>query len=193
MARRIVRYAQVTSTSWKNGLGLTRQLAIYPENASAQSFEWRLSIAQLTQTAPFSVFAGIERCLAVLEGAMTLQRAAAAALKLTPHSSPVCFSGEVEVSGVVEHGPVLDLNLMWQATRWQAVMRRLEHSDAFSELAPFDGVMLCSLRSALQLQLGDAPITLGLYDLLLLDATEGRLSAPADEDCAAYCIELRRR
>jgi uncharacterized protein len=88
----LVRYAAVPSTPWKNGLGLTRQLAVYPADASAENFEWRVSIAQLEGTAAFSRFAGITRCLAVLEGALRLQFADRT-VSIAAHAPPLEFPG----------------------------------------------------------------------------------------------------
>jgi environmental stress-induced protein Ves len=63
---------------WKNGLGTTRELAIYPSGADTESFLWRISIADVTDAAPFSSFPGVDRSITLLEGAgfiMTLDGA----------------------------------------------------------------------------------------------------------------------
>jgi hypothetical protein len=195
----IVRYGAVPSTPWKNGLGLTRQLVIHPQHATAESFEWRVSIAQLTGTAPFSRFADITRCLAVLEGVLTLQWQGGTEQRLTAQSPPRQFAGDAVVSGGVEGGPVLDLNLMWQPSRWQAAMTRLTAQAGARQLEQLEGAfMVCSLVEELHLQLAAAEYILGRYDLLFIEEPgplpgEGPLSVCEASSFDAYCIELRAR
>jgi environmental stress-induced protein Ves len=195
----IVRYGAVPSTPWKNGLGLTRQLAIHPPQATAESFEWRLSIAQLTGTAPFSRFADITRCLAVLEGVLTLQWAGGTEQRLTAQSPPVQFAGDAAVNGGVEAGPVLDLNLMWQPSRWQAAMTRLTAHAGARQLEQLKGMfMVCSLAEELHLRLAAAEYRLRRYDLLCVEQPSmlpdwGPLSVCEASSFDAYCIELRAR
>src|SRR5262245_22690010 len=125
MSPHIVRYAHVAPTPWKNGLGATVQLAIHPTGASLETFDWRISIARLDRSAPFSVFPGIDRWLVVLAGEMILYREGLDPLALTAQSDPIHFSGEVSAKGDVLQAPVLDLNVMYRADRWRATMRRV--------------------------------------------------------------------
>jgi uncharacterized protein len=171
---RVVRYSQVPSTAWKNGLGMTRQLAIHPLGASSENFEWRISIAQLDQSADFSPYPGIERCLAVLDGDMVLRRDACEPLSLTRDSAPVTFSGDETASGQVMRGPVLDLNVMYRAANWQASVQRCKAGGASDTLTlacaaqgTSQNVLVCSLVATLHLQLGGLHFVLGRYDSLL--------------------------
>jgi hypothetical protein len=43
---------------WKNGAGWTREIVRVPDR---EDWDWRLSIAEIEQDAPFSVFPGIDR------------------------------------------------------------------------------------------------------------------------------------
>ena len=54
---------------WKNGAGETREIAVFPESASIDTFEWRVSTATVAQSGPFSLFPGVDRTLCVLSGA----------------------------------------------------------------------------------------------------------------------------
>ncbi|MDI1442648.1 HutD family protein [Polyangium sp. 6x1] len=53
---------------WKNGLGTTTEIAVDPPGAGLDDFAWRLSIADLAASGPFSTFPGIERILLQTEG-----------------------------------------------------------------------------------------------------------------------------
>jgi uncharacterized protein len=191
----VVRYSQLPSTRWKNGLGLTRQVAIHPLGATAANFDWRISIARLDQSAAFSPYPGIERCLAVLEGEMRLQRDSYAPLTLTCDSPPVYFSGETASSGEVVSGPVLDLNIMYRAAHWHVSLQRMRAS------SPRDTVcmefaagmsLVCSLKSVLPLQLAGSDFVLGQYDLLC-GSGEWQDQVIAADGYDLYSIQLHRR
>jgi environmental stress-induced protein Ves len=52
---------------WKNGKGETIELAIN-EDGSLADFDWRISMASVTEDGPFSDFSGYQRHLLLLEG-----------------------------------------------------------------------------------------------------------------------------
>ena len=54
-----------TEMPWKNGQGVTREVARYPE---AGEYDWRISLATIRQPGPFSTFPGYLRNISVLEG-----------------------------------------------------------------------------------------------------------------------------
>lgn len=191
---RIVHYRQAPSVPWKNGLGLTRQLAIHPAGATAESFEWRLSIAQLDHDADFSVFPGIERCLAVLEGRLLLERVGSESVQLAADSPPARFPGDVAARGVVLQGPVLDLNLMYRLASWQPSLARLQGEEGVAHLRSTAGMLLCSLLPALRVCVGETQVTLDRYDVLVLAPGEAQaLSGVDGASFDAYGIELQRR
>jgi len=41
---------------WKNGGGVTTEIAIAPEGATLDNFDWRVSTAQVDAAGPFSRF-----------------------------------------------------------------------------------------------------------------------------------------
>lgn len=98
---------------WKNGLGQTRELAVQPSTAHRPGFLWRVSIAEVTCAAPFSAFPGMDRTIALLEGAgftMTLDGDRVHAL--TAPCAPFAFPGEARVEVRLAGGPTRDFNLM---------------------------------------------------------------------------------
>ena len=54
---------------WKNGGGMTTEVLIYPRDLSLQDdFTYRISLAQLDQSGPFSTFPGYDRIIVQLSG-----------------------------------------------------------------------------------------------------------------------------
>lgn len=184
----VVRFAELQPTAWKNGLGMTTQLAIHPIDADQNTFEWRVSIATLTGTAPFSIFPGIERCLAMLEGEVTLLRAASS-VTLSSTSPPLTFSGEEPVTGRVESGAAIDLNLMYRPLRWRATLRRVALREG-ETIRVREATMLTAIAPA-RIEVAGRRISLERFDLI--QATTWDLELVATTSVAAYTIELQER
>ena len=59
----LIPYAGLESAPWKNGGGSTTEIAIAPPGAGLDDFDWRISLATISEDGPFSVFPGIDRTL----------------------------------------------------------------------------------------------------------------------------------
>ena len=70
-ALKIISKENYKRSTWKNGLGFTDEIAIYPPTAvlSQANFLWRLSSARIEKASPFSLFPNHDRMLIVLKGA----------------------------------------------------------------------------------------------------------------------------
>lgn len=113
MSGSILRRNDCPLVPWKNGLGRTREMAVYPALADSHAFVWRVSVAEVTSAAPFSVFPGIERHIVLLDGdgfTMSLDGRATHALDMPWR--PFAFAGEAKVSVTLAGGPTVDFNLM---------------------------------------------------------------------------------
>src|SRR6476469_7165436 len=97
---------------WKNGAGWTREILRWPQ---AGDWDWRLSIAEIEEDAPFSPFPGVERELVLLSGnGVRLRFADDQAVELRPPHGRLRFAGEDGVRGELIDGPTQDFNLMWR-------------------------------------------------------------------------------
>lgn len=101
------------STSWKNGGGSTREIAVFPSNASFDDFVWRVSLAEVEQAGAFSSFSGIDRQIVLTLGQnMILHN------RSTQHSETLhpfkayAFAGEDIIDCELPTGPTSDFNLM---------------------------------------------------------------------------------
>lgn len=112
-----------TPAPWRNGGGVTRELAAQPAGAD---WTWRISVADVAADGPFSRFPGVQRCFAVLGGTGVILRLPGAEHRLTLASAPVSFDGEQPVQCELLHGPTRDLNLMVRRDRAGAQMARIE-------------------------------------------------------------------
>ena len=117
--------AATPPTPWKNGLGQTRELACWPPGAGLDDFEWRVSVATVAASGPFSVLPGVDRQLMLLDGDGMRLRSADGSVdqRLNTRWSVLDFAGEAAVDGTLLGGPSTDLNLMLRRGRWQGRLR----------------------------------------------------------------------
>ena len=121
-ASRVIAANEYRRERWKNGTGWTREIVRVPETAD---WDWRLSIAEIEQDGPFSVFPGIERELVLIRGnGLRLRFSDGEVHELQPPHARLRFAGEREVRSELLEGTTHDFNLMW---RREAVAAELLH------------------------------------------------------------------
>jgi environmental stress-induced protein Ves len=110
---------------WKNGGGVTREIAVYVDGTEYADFLWRVSIATVDRDGPFSRFEGIDRTIAVLQGAGMILKSDDDEARLTPESQPFAFRGETPIDASVIDGETTDLNAMTRRGYFNHFMERL--------------------------------------------------------------------
>jgi environmental stress-induced protein Ves len=109
----IVPFSALQAVPWKNGLGVTREIAVEPEGATMDDFTWRVSIADVDTASPFSRFPGIDRTIVLLEGdGFTMRLDGESEHALTTPCVPFAFAGEAAVDVALAGGATRDFNLM---------------------------------------------------------------------------------
>jgi len=117
---------------WKNGLGWTREIVRSPGQGD---WDWRLSIAEIEEDAPFSCFDGIDRELVLLAGnGLRLCFDDGAVHELLPPHDRLRFAGERSATGALIDGPTQDFNLMW---RRDAINAQLWHRPLVGPMVVF--------------------------------------------------------
>lgn len=133
----VIDLRETAAQPWKNGAGLTREIAIGPVDATFADFDWRISVAEIARDAPFSAFPGIDRCIVLLQGrGMQLcSEDGAIDVRLDTPYEPFRFSGEVPMRASLIEGGCIDFNVMVRRSKWRADV--IENSGAGNiELAP---------------------------------------------------------
>ena len=116
-------WRELAPRPWKNGAGLTRDIALSPASADANDdFDWRISVAEIERDAPFSAFPGVDRCIVLLQGAgMVLREASGAWVRrLDRPLQPFDFAGEATLAARLIDGTSHDLNVMTRRARWRS-------------------------------------------------------------------------
>jgi environmental stress-induced protein Ves len=110
--QRVLSPAEYRRMPWKNGGGRTTEIAAYPAGAGFDAFVWRVSIADVHQSGPFSAFTGVDRTLVLLEGKGMRLAGEGSPLDVHTAFEPVAFAGDEIVQCTLVAGPVRDFNLM---------------------------------------------------------------------------------
>jgi hypothetical protein len=191
-----LRHADRVAIPWKNGGGILWDVASHddrPEEPDAFArFLWRVSIAEVAQGGPFSVFPGVDRTLAVLSGhGMRLSVEGRPPVALSPESPALAFPGDAATTAELVDGPILDLNVMVRRGKARATLSRLTTAaGGFVDLPPARLALLRGEAAILHPREGE-DIRLGDLDAVLLDdATGVRLSAPAGAAVWLVALDL---
>jgi uncharacterized protein len=157
----ILRAAERVAVPWRNGGGITREVAAHPPQSDLDNFDWRVSLAELRRGGPFSSFPGVDRQIALISGRLELSISGRDALSLSADTAPLSFPGELPVHAEPRSEPVTDLNVMTRRGRFVARVTR------------------CRVTAPTQVRLeADATLVLALTPLTLRAASiDGNLSA----------------
>jgi uncharacterized protein len=164
----ILRAAERRPVRWKNGGGTTREVIVQPAGSDFESFDWRVSLAEVRIAGPFSAFNGVDRHMAILTGRLELTLPDRT-VTLDASSAPLSFAGELAVHAAPREAAATDVNLM--VRRGRCAGRLSSHMVvAPIRLRPGCGTTLVIAVSALSLRMGDAPVEeVGALDAVLLE------------------------
>jgi uncharacterized protein len=163
-ALKIIRQSSFTATPWKNGGGITYEAMRVP--AGGDPFLWRLSVAHIDSSGPFSDFAGYCRSMVLLRGAgLTLKFGNGEQCDLRQIGDSVEFDGAMPTHCDLLQGPCVDLNFMVSKSL-QATARIVRLEQSLTALAALQSALIFSVEAPLLLH-GDAgePVRLEPWDL----------------------------
>ena len=185
MTLAVLRAADRKAVPWKNGGGITREVAAWPPGSGFDDFAWRVSMAEVREDGPFSNFAGVDRILTVLEGAMRLTIEGGGVFELSLDTPPGNFDGEAPAASELTAGPVLDLNVM---TRRGAAVAQVDRLISPAVMPTTLGVRLVfALADGVRVHGRDGDHSLNRYDGLL---TEACISVEASAEAQAIIVVL---
>ncbi|MET9699727.1 HutD family protein [Streptomyces sp. NPDC006529] len=176
---RILRAAGRPAEAWRNGGGVTRQIAAAPRapstGSAAGDFVWRVSLAEVAADGPFSGFPGVDRTLTLAEGAGMDLTVDGVRRLVDERFAPQRFPGDVATDCRLLDGPVVNFNVMYRrdaARAGVAVVR----GDLALTVPPGTGGALLVVALAGEVSVEGASLgrgaRLGTYDALLATGGE---------------------
>jgi environmental stress-induced protein Ves len=180
----IIRFADVKPQPWRNGGGVTRELASHSGGVSAGTaaseggaWDWRVSIADVTSAGDYSPFPGMERVLTVVEGELLLLAVDGTEHPLEKYR-PFRFPGGAASSSALPTGNVRNLNVIAREGAFKAYTSIIELSKKRAHPV-FEGQLGILLQGQATVSPGSAgveesgagpdstPVPLGRYDAVV--------------------------
>lgn len=109
---RIIAPAEFRPQPWKNGGGVTHEIVRWPDNASDDTYEVRISLADDRVPGPFSRFPGYRRWSFLAGPAPIVLEVAGVPHELTALGDHVEVGGEVPITCALPAGPTRLLNFL---------------------------------------------------------------------------------
>jgi environmental stress-induced protein Ves len=166
----LIPFAGLSPVPWKNGGGSTTEIAIGPPESGFEDFDWRVSLATIEKDGAFSLFPGVDRTLALVEGhGMTLDIDGDPIL-ITDGDPVVAFDGSSQVNAKLSRGGSTDFNVMTRSERCYHTFgrRRLSGDSTFVARADVT-VLFLAEGDTLELRNEQERIGLVRYDAVVLD------------------------
>ncbi|MGQ7787673.1 HutD/Ves family protein [Nesterenkonia sp. K-15-9-6] len=187
MTHRIIHPQQLSPVPWANGLGTTREIAtgVSALRGADQGpgFRWRISLADLTQSSPFSRLAGVDRVFTLVTPGPVRLTVHGQARRVDP-GVPVSFAGEDDVAVELgSAGPQQALNLMVDRSQARGAVHVRQLEGAPAEL-PGETVGVAVLSGAVTLPDGR------LAERGHLIRPEGRLRLVGRPRAVVACAEV---
>ena len=185
---RVIPRASFVLLPWKNGGGTTYEAIRVPPGGDP--FSWRVSLAKIDASGPFSDFTGYDRKMVLLQGrGLALRFGNGDHRTLQKAGEWLEFDGGVPVHCDLLDGPCMDLNLMVsKAMRTAARIEQLDRN------LPVEGVqgqttLIFSLQDPLVIDSGDGEaVRLEPWDLAVLSQGSARLNRMAPDKPAASAV-----
>lgn len=187
----ILRAADHKSMPWKNGGGVTTEIAVSPEGAGLEDFDWRISMARVKADGLFSSFPEVDRTLAVLEGnGIALSVGACEPVLLTTNSDSFVFAADEPTQGTLRDGPILDLNVMVRRRKFRSAVRHIRANAAFDFDGRADRALVLVNRGRMSLRHDDSVDELTEKDCVLVEGAGSPLRLNLSETADIFLIEL---
>jgi hypothetical protein len=164
----IIPQSQFKPVPWKNGGGITREAIRVPAQGAA--FVWRVSVAQIDASGPFSDFAAYNRTMVLLKGGgLELEFGNGQQRVLDRVGEMAQFDGALATHCRLLDGPCVDLNLMVAKTR--PMIARVESLllSVEARASQSQSTLIFGIDTGLALDMGgDEPRYLQPWDLAIV-------------------------
>ena len=187
---RILRAAEYRSMPWKNGGGVTTEIAVSPVGAGLDDFDWRVSMARVELSGPFSQFAGIDRTLAVLQGeGIVLDIAGYPPTSINRATALFSFPADVRTSATLIGGPITDLNVMTRRSRMTHSVERLMASAPVEIRTEARATLILCLDGDITVD-GTEQVHLGALDTLIIGPDSTSLLVQPANEATLFVIRI---
>ncbi len=188
----LIRADQYTKMLWKNGAGFTLEIA---RSQGEADFDWRISMADVTTSGPFSLFLSKQRIISVLDGqGMVLHVDDLPAKKLN-QGDIFAFHGESQVKSELVDGAIRDLNLIYDPAKFHARFQRLNDTAKQIFISSADLIFIFNQGAETEVNVDDHSFQIAATETLKIEKNSGVTSVhfTQNQPNSCYVIELIQR
>jgi uncharacterized protein len=168
---------------WRNGKGISWEIATDPQGSGDTGFQWRMAIAQIDECVAFSDYPNVDRIFTLLEGqGLDLILENRDRLHVAKRFVPHAFPGDVETKCSLHSGTCRALNVFFDRGRLKATAVVSEIIGPRMILAE-NAMMLFALRGTFLLD-GSARMNCG--DALRFEAGDNVELSPEEGEPLLY-------
>ncbi|RSO59861.1 HutD family protein [Acinetobacter lactucae] len=177
---------------WKNGAGFTLEIA---RSQGEADFDWRISMADVTTSGPFSLFPNKQRIISVLDGQGMILHVDDLAAKKLNQGEILAFHGESHVQSELVDGAIRDLNLIYDPAKFHVRFQWLNDAPEQAFISSADLIFIFNQGGETQVNVDDHSVQLATHETLKIEKNTGVTSVHFTQTQAKSCyvIELIQR
>ncbi|MDE3321904.1 HutD/Ves family protein [Acinetobacter nosocomialis] len=188
----LIRADQYTKMLWKNGAGFTLEIA---RSQGEADFDWRISMADVTTSGPFSLFPNKQRIISVLDGQGIVLYVDELPAKTLNQGDIFAFHGESQVQSELVNGAIRDLNLIYDPAKFHARFQWLNDAAEQAFISSADLIFIFNQGSETQVNVDDHSVQIAAHETLKIEKKSGvtSINFPKKQLKSCYVIELIQR
>ncbi|MBI0422338.1 HutD family protein [Acinetobacter sp. ACIN00229] len=188
----LIRADQYTKMLWKNGAGFTLEIA---RSQGEADFDWRISMADVTTSGPFSLFPNKQRIISVLDGQGMVLHVDDLPAKRLNQGDIFAFHGESQVQSELLDSAIRDLNLIYDPAKFHARFQWLNDAADQAFISSADLIFIFNQGGETQVNVDDHSVQLAAHETLKIERNAGvkSISFPKKQIKSCYVIELIQR
>ncbi|MZY06439.1 HutD family protein [Acinetobacter pittii] len=177
---------------WKNGAGFTLEIA---RSQGEGDFEWRISMADVTTSGPFSLFPNKQRIISVLDGQGMVLHVDDLPAKTLNQGDIFAFHGESQVQSELVDGAIRDLNLIYDPAKFHAHFQWLNDTAEQVFISSADLIFIFNHVGETEVNVDDHSFRIAANGTLKIEKNTGVTSINFTQTQAKSCyvIELIQR
>ncbi|MEQ1344100.1 HutD/Ves family protein [Acinetobacter seifertii] len=188
----LIRADQYTKMLWKNGAGFTLEIA---RSQGEADFDWRISMADVTTSGPFSLFPNKQRIISVLGGQGMVLHVDDLPAKTLNQGDIFAFHGESQVQSELVDGVIRDLNLIYDPAKFHARFQWLNDVAGQAFISSADLIFIFNQGGETQVSVEGDLFQLAAQETLKIEKNTGvtLVNFPKKQLKSCYVIELIQR
>lgn len=188
----LIRADQYTKMLWKNGAGFTLEIA---RSQGEADFDWRISMADVSTSGPFSLFPNKQRIISVLDGQGMVLHVDDLPAKTLNQGDIFAFHGESQVQSELVDGVIRDLNLIYDPAKFHARFQWLNDAAEQAFISSADLIFIFNQGGETQVSVEGDLFQLAAQETLKIEKNTGvtLVNFPKKQLKSCYVIELIQR